>query len=67
MSEMPKSSAPYSPTILWGAVAIARTIGKTPRATFHMLERGVLPARKVGGQWTADRDALLAFLRVSSA
>lgn len=49
--------------IVWGAKAIAATIGKTERATFHMLERGALPARKCGHQWVADRDALLGFLR----
>ncbi|KQU95198.1 hypothetical protein ASC68_18780 [Devosia sp. Root105] len=52
-----------SSPIIWGARAIAAAIGKTPRATFHLLERGELPARKVGHQWVADRDALLGFLR----
>lgn len=56
-----------SSPIIWGAKAIATTIGKTPRATFHLLERGVLPCtRKVGRQWVADRDALLSYLRGSS-
>lgn len=62
-SDIPTTDAPPAPTILWGARTIASTICKTERATLHMLERGVLPARKVGGQWVADRDALLAYLR----
>lgn len=49
--------------ILWGAAAIAGAIGQAERATFHMLEGGKLPARKVGRRWVADRDSLLAFLR----
>ena len=49
-------------TAVWGARAIAAVIGKTPRATFHLLEREQLPARKVGNQWVADRDVLRAFL-----
>lgn len=56
-----------SSPIIWGARSIAATIGKTERATFHLLERGVIPSRKVGHQWVADRDALLSFLRGGSA
>lgn len=52
-----------SSPILWGAKAIATTIGKTERATFHLLERGELPCRKVGNQWVADRETLLDFRR----
>ena len=36
---------------LWGADAIGRTIGKTAKSTYHMLEAGRLPAKKIGGQW----------------
>jgi hypothetical protein len=46
--------------ILWGAAAIGRAIGKSERATYHMLERGQLPASKVGVQWVAERGKLLA-------
>lgn len=45
--------------ILWGAAEIGKAIGKSPRATFHLLERGLLPARKVGKQWCASRQRLL--------
>lgn len=38
--------------IVWGCKAIAKAIGRTERATFHMLEKGTLPgARKVAGRW----------------
>jgi len=43
-----------APQILWGCKLIASSIGKSPRATSYLLERGVLPCRKVGGQ-TATR------------
>jgi len=49
--------------IVWGAAAIGRVIGKTTRATFHLLENGQLPARQVGRQWAADRAKLRAFFR----
>lgn len=44
--------------LIWGAAAIAALIGKTPRATFHLLERGAIPARKIGNQWVASRKKL---------
>lgn len=47
----------------WGAAQIARVIGKTPRATFSLLEDGEIPAKKVGGRWVADRDNLSAFFK----
>lgn len=49
--------------LVWGAAEIARVIGKTPRATFHLLEGGDLPAKKVKGRWVADRATLAAFFR----
>lgn len=40
------------PTLVWGAKAIAETIGVTPAAVFHMLENKQVPgARKIGGRW----------------
>lgn len=44
--------------LAWGAREIARLIGKTPRATFHLLENGQIPATKVGRQWVASRRVL---------
>jgi hypothetical protein len=42
----------------WGAKAISQEICKPERATFHLLERGLLPARKIGGVWAASRRKL---------
>lgn len=47
--------------LIWGAHAIASLIGRSTRATFHMLDNGELPAKKVGGRWVADRSKLLQF------
>ena len=47
--------------LIWGAKAIAEAIGCTERATFHMLERKEIPARKVGSRWVASREALRLF------
>jgi hypothetical protein len=44
--------------LVWGAPAIAKAIGATLRATYHMLEAGKLPARQIGSRWVASRSAL---------
>jgi hypothetical protein len=49
-----------SDTPVWGAAEIGAVIGKPERAVFHLLENGLLPARKVGGRWVASRKKLLA-------
>jgi hypothetical protein len=43
---------------VWGAGPIGDVIGKTERATFHLLAGGKLPAKKVGGRWVGLRGAL---------
>lgn len=44
---------------IWGAGPIGALINKSPRATHHMLAKGLIKsARKVGGQWTATPAAL---------
>jgi hypothetical protein len=49
--------------ILWGAQAIGEVIGRSTRATYHMLEQGLLPAKKVGPKlWCASRRKLLEAL-----
>lgn len=53
--------------LVWGCKAIASVIGRTERATFHMLEKGELPARQVGQRWVASRAALEAFFREVAA
>jgi hypothetical protein len=47
---------------LWGADAIAAVLNLTPRQTWYLLEKHLLPAKKVGGRWTASRRALLTYL-----
>jgi hypothetical protein len=48
--------------LIWGAQAIAEAIGRTERITFHLLEKGEIPAKKVGGRWVASRTKLLEHL-----
>jgi hypothetical protein len=54
--------------ILWGVPAIAAAIGRTARATYHMLESGHLPgAKKVGGRWCVSRRSLVALFEMVAA
>ena len=54
-------------TLIWGAAEIAKVIGRSRRSTFHMLDNGELPARKVGGRWVAERGKLIAFFLEDAA
>jgi hypothetical protein len=49
------------PTPIWGVRAIAKAIRRTERATFHLLENGRLPARRVGRQWMTTGEKLKQF------
>lgn len=53
--------------LVWGADAIAKIIGRSTRATFHMLSSGELPAKRVGGRWVAERGHLVRFFSGAAA
>lgn len=38
---------------IWGVKAIADVIGRSERQTFYMLEKGLLPAEKIGKSWVS--------------
>jgi hypothetical protein len=50
------------PDLIWGCSAIAQVIGRSERATFHLLSNELLPAKRIGGRWCASRRKLLAAL-----
>lgn len=43
---------------VWGAKKIGKAINENERRTLYMLEKGMLPARKVGNRWVAEMGAL---------
>jgi hypothetical protein len=45
--------------LIWGAHAIGKVIGRSTRSTFGLLEKGMLPARKISGRWVIDRSDLI--------
>jgi hypothetical protein len=44
--------------LLWGVKPISEEINRNERQTFHLLENGRLPAKKIGGRWCASRIGL---------
>lgn len=53
--------------LVWEVDEIAKLIGRTHRQTNHMLAKGELPAKKVGGRWVAERNKLLSFFLETAA
>ena len=53
--------------LVWGVGAIAKLIGRTERQTFHLVQSGQLPAKKVGNRWVAERGKLREFFRQVAA
>ena len=47
--------------VLWGAKAIGEAIGAPPRRAFYLLEKSLIPGRKVGSTWTSTRGQLRAY------
>ena len=52
---------------IWGAREIAKVINRPERAVFHLLEKGHLPAGKVGGTWVTSRRKLLQHIGIEAA
>ena len=45
--------------LVWGAKAIAAIINRNERQTYHLLERNLLDATKIGGVWSSSPRRLL--------
>ncbi|HTV44842.1 MAG TPA: hypothetical protein VMF05_05965 [Stellaceae bacterium] len=48
--------------LLWGAEAIGREIKLPIKKVFYHLEKGNLPAKKIGGLWVMSRKAFQAHI-----
>lgn len=53
--------------LIWGVKNIAQFIGLNERQTFHLLSKGRLPAKNVGGRWVAVRSKLVNFFTEEAA
>ena len=43
---------------IWGAARIATEIGLDRGAAYHLLNKGLLPARRIGRRWVSTRGQL---------
>lgn len=59
MSDNKKSENPLG--LIWEVKGIAAFIGLSERQTYHLLSNGMLPARKLGDKWFAQKDQLVRF------
>ncbi len=57
---MNEESTTLAEDLLTGAVQIAAFVGVEPRRAFYLLERGHLPAFKIGAKWHARKSTLRA-------
>ncbi|MEM6499549.1 MAG: hypothetical protein AAF709_22860 [Pseudomonadota bacterium] len=55
------------PIWIWGGSAIAKFCKVSDQRAFYLLNKGELPAKKVGGRWVADRNALIRSLSTPDA
>jgi hypothetical protein len=53
-----QQAADLSSDLVWGVRPISVVLGRTERATYHMLVNGQLPAQLVGGRWVASKTGL---------
>jgi hypothetical protein len=53
-----------SSDVLWGIIAIARYLGRSPRQTAYLIEKGEIPVKRLGPRTIAARkselDALIS-------
>jgi hypothetical protein len=52
---------------IWGGAAIAQEIRRPRNVTYVLLERGVLPARRISGRWCTTKRRLRQFFNESTA
>jgi hypothetical protein len=52
------AEAPLGDDLVWGAEGLARELGINPRRAYYLLERKLVPARKLGALWVISRSAL---------
>lgn len=52
--------------LLKGAKEAAEALGLSPREIYHLLDQGLIPAKKLGGRWYFYRNELLNSFRVNA-
>jgi len=60
MTEPSQTPQSLASDLLWGARAIGAEIGRPPGKVYYLLEKGLIPGKKMGGTWTSSKSALRA-------
>lgn len=53
--------------LVWGAREIGAVLGTNEPRTYALLSSGLIPAKRVGRTWCANRSELLAFFTMTPA
>ena len=56
------STGDHAPRIIWGAARIGKVIGRGRNTVSDLARRGMLPVRRIGGQWAAEEGHLIRFV-----
>ncbi len=56
------TTEPLADDLMIGVVEIAEYLGTTRRRTFYLVEKGHIPAFKIGGRWGCRKSSLVAHL-----
>ena len=56
------TDAEHKDVPIWGASEIAREIGLDGIAAYHLLNKGLLPAIKIGRKWVSSRGSVACAL-----
>jgi hypothetical protein len=67
MTKLSQLTHDLASDLLWGARAIGDEIGRSPGKIYYMLEKGLIPGKKMGGTWTSSRSALRAHFATKQA
>ena len=62
-----KVTADTPDDVLWGAATIGSFINCKARRAFYLLERGLIPGRKIGDVWVSTKPELRAAVRGETA
>jgi hypothetical protein len=60
---MDEQNADLAHDLLRGVSAISQFTGDSPRRTYYLIERKLLPVFRHGGKWCARRSTLREFFR----
>jgi hypothetical protein len=63
MQILEQTAAAESCDVIWGAANIARFLNCPARRAFYLLEKRLIPGRKVGDSWVSTRTELRAAMR----